>query len=166
MNWFSNLSVTWNIFLQAWDSYLSLCCTTCCLYMIWYDICVYMYVCLCVPFGHRSRVVQRQCSAPDWIKVLLGCGCAPFGKSGFGFAIEAQGEVLCYPPRGTGWVIQLKDEEEQEGRRDGGSERRSKTGKRIVEGSWWWCNKMFIYHTSSSNMAVFLLCISLPLRFE
>lgn len=39
-------------------------------------------------------------NTPDWIKVLLGCGCAPFVKSGFGFEIEAQGEVLCHPQEG------------------------------------------------------------------
>lgn len=47
-----------------------------------------------------TPMVQQQHSAPDWIKVLLGCGCAPFGKSGFGFEIEAQGEVLCHPQEG------------------------------------------------------------------
>lgn len=56
-------------------------------------------VCVCCVLG-TTPVVQQQRSASDWIKVLLGCGCAPFGKSGFGFEIQAQGEVLCHPQEG------------------------------------------------------------------
>lgn len=39
-------------------------------------------VCVCMPFELCSIAVQQQHSAPVWIKVLLGCGCAPFGKIG------------------------------------------------------------------------------------
>lgn len=58
---------------------------------IWYDMiwCVF-YVCTSGRLsGSGSLVVLQQCGAPDWIKVLLGCCCAPFVKSGF--EIEAQG---------------------------------------------------------------------------
>lgn len=80
---------------------------------------IYVCVCVCVPSGHRSHVVQQQQqqrTAPDWIKVLLGCGRAPFGKSGFGFEIEAQEEALCHPQgRDRMGDEQLKDEEEEAG---------------------------------------------------
>ena len=78
---------------------LSLYYTSCFLYMIWYDhMCVCVRVCVCVCTRLLDSASLR--SAPDWIKVLLGCGCAPFGKSGFGFEIEAQGEALCHPQEG------------------------------------------------------------------
>lgn len=98
------------------------------LYVIRHDLIVLMiylraWVCatMCMHVLGLTHVVQQQQrqqqqrSAPDWIKVLLGCGCAPFVKSGFGFEIEAQGEVLCHPQEGQAeWYSSKRVREEQD----------------------------------------------------
>lgn len=94
------------------------------LYVIRRDLIVLMiYLCawvcatMCMHVLGLTHVVQQQQqrSAPDWIKVLLGCGCAPFVKSGFGFEIEAQGEVLCHPQEGQAeWYSSKRVREEQD----------------------------------------------------
>lgn len=99
------------------------------LYVIRRDLIVLMiYLCawvcatMCMHVLGLTLVVQQQQqqrSAPDWIKVLLGCGCAPFVKSGFGFEIEAQGEVLCHPQEGQAeWYSSKRVREEQDWRRE------------------------------------------------
>lgn len=94
------------------------------LYLIRHDLIVLMiYLCAwvcattCMHVLGLTHVVQQQQqqSAPDWIKVLLGCGYAPFVKSGFGFEIEVQGEVLCHPQE---WYSSKRVREEQDWGRD------------------------------------------------
>lgn len=94
------------------------------LYVIRHDLTVLMiylcaWVCATMCMHVLGQQQQQQRSAPDWIKVLLGCGCAPFVKSGFGFEIEAQGEVLCHPQEGQAeWYGSKRVREEQDWRRE------------------------------------------------